>query len=50
MLPGKGLPSVERGLSQGVSFADLRPLLRGGRYFEALMGINQRLARLVEGS
>lgn len=47
VMPGKGLEFVDRELKKPEAYAGLSPLFRQGRYFDALMTVNQRLLEIV---
>lgn len=47
VMPGKELEIVHRGLKNPEAYAGLAAFLRQGRYFEALMAVNERLYRLL---
>lgn len=47
VLPGRELMAVDRELNRRGMLAELAPLFRQGRYFEALMALNARLAELI---
>lgn len=47
VMPGKGLESVDRELKKPEAYAGLAPLFREGRYFEALITVNQRLLGMI---
>lgn len=42
------LPPLLRALARRGQVADLRPLFRGGRYFEALMILTSRIRQIIE--
>lgn len=47
VMPGKSLEFVDRELKKPEAYAGLSPLFRQGRYFDALMIVNQRLFEIV---
>jgi len=47
VMPGRALAAVDRELDRRGMLADLAPLFRQGRYFEALMALNASLAELI---
>lgn len=47
VMPGKGLESIDRELKKAEAYAGLTPLFRDGRYFDALMTVNQRLLEMI---
>lgn len=47
VMPGRGLEFVDRELKKPEAYAGLSPLFRQGRYFDALMTVNQRLLEIV---
>ena len=47
VMPGKGLESIDRALKKPEAHAGWAPLFRQGRYFDALMAVNERLYRLL---
>lgn len=47
VMPGKDLEFIDRGLKKPEAFAGLSPFFREGRYFDALMAVNQRLLEIV---
>ena len=50
VMPGAGLPSVERALANPEVTADLAEMFRNGRYFEALMKLSARLRVIAQKS
>ena len=47
VMPGKGLESVDRELKKPEAYAGLAPLFRQGRYFDALIMVNERLLGMI---